>query len=88
MDMEIPMKDRMPRELSKYHMEIRKGVWVDVYDVLAAWDVRNPAIQHAIKKLLQPGRRGHKNLAQDLEEAIVSVKRAIELEKSNSEMGK
>ena len=30
----------------------------DVYSVLAAWDVRNPGVQHAIKKLLMPGNRG------------------------------
>lgn len=55
-------------------------VVVDVYDVLMAWDVTNPAIQHAIKKLLQPGARGHKTRAQDLKEAMQSLKRAIELE--------
>ena len=34
---------------------------IDVYDVLHAWNVTNPAIQHAIKKLLQPGARGTKS---------------------------
>lgn len=53
---------------------------VDIYDVLQAWEVTNPAIQHAIKKLLQPGQRGHKTREQDLREALVSVERAIELE--------
>ena len=54
---------------------------VDIYDVLQAWQVTNPAIQHAIKKLLQPGQRGHKTRAEDLQEALVSIERAIELEK-------
>ena len=52
---------------------------VDVYDVLRAWDVHCPAIQHAIKKLLQPGQRGSKSAAQDLREAIGSIERAIQL---------
>ena len=55
------------------------SVVVDVYDVLRAWDVRDPAIQHAIKKLLQPGQRGSKSAVQDLREAIGSIERAIQL---------
>lgn len=54
---------------------------IDIYDVLQAWQVTNPAIQHAIKKLLQPGQRGHKTRTEDLQEALVSIERAIELER-------
>ena len=64
---------------SKYHRTI-KGVQLDVYDVLKAWNVTNPATQHAIKKLLQPGHRGHKDTLQDLNEAQQSIARAVELE--------
>lgn len=54
---------------------------IDIYDVLQAWEVTNPAIQHAIKKLLQPGQRGHKTREEDLQEALVSIERAIELDR-------
>lgn len=64
---------------SKYHREISPGVWVDVYDVLKAWRVENPALQHLIKKALQPGERGHKTLEQDMDDIIASAKRAKEL---------
>jgi hypothetical protein len=64
---------------NKYQRQV-KGTVVDVYDILKAWDVRNPAVQHAIKKLLQPGQRGHKDALQDLREAGQSIERAIELE--------
>lgn len=53
---------------------------MDVYTVLQAFHVNNPAVAHAVKKLLAAGERGYKDTAQDLEEAIVSIKRAIELE--------
>jgi hypothetical protein len=53
---------------------------VDVYDVIKAFEVTNPATQHAIKKLLASGQRGYKDKQQDLNEAIASLKRAIELE--------
>lgn len=64
---------------SKYHVEIRPGVWVDVYDVLHAFGVTNPATAHAIKKMLKPGQRGHKSAEQDIDEAIQSLVRAKEL---------
>ncbi|UPT52998.1 hypothetical protein [Hafnia phage yong3] len=56
------------------------SVYVDVYDVLTAWEVQNPALQHLIKKALQPGERGHKNMVEDLKDIIASAKRALELE--------
>jgi len=65
---------------SKYHVEIRPGAWVDVYDVLTAYRVTNPADAHAIKKMLCPGKRGVKSANQDRREAIISLGRAIELE--------
>lgn len=65
---------------SKYHREIKPGVWVDVYDVLAAWAVDNPALQHLIKKALAPGSRGHKTREQDLADIVASAQRAQELE--------
>lgn len=64
---------------SKYSKRIGKEV-VDVYDVLMAFNVTNPATQHAIKKLLMPGNRGHKDKITDLKEALQSIARAIELE--------
>lgn len=65
---------------TKYRKKI-KGVSVDIYDVLAAFEVCNPAIQHSIKKLLAAGTRGYKDKMTDLEEAQWSISRAIELEK-------
>ena len=64
---------------SKYTKQIH-GVSVDVYDVLMAWEVANPALQHLIKKALQCGKRGHKDKQQDLQDIIDSAIRAKELE--------
>ena len=70
----------MPNQThSKYHREIKPGVFVDVYDVLNAWQVQNPALQHLIKKALQPGARGHKSREQDLADILASAIRAKEL---------
>lgn len=78
------MTEEMIQELTvdrgeKYRRDL-KGVRVDVYDVLNAFGVTCSATQHAIKKLLMPGARGGKSRIKDLQEAEVSVRRAIELE--------
>lgn len=65
---------------SKYHREVKPGVWIDVYDVLKAWGVKNPALQHLIKKALAPGKRGHKDLMTDMDDIVASAKRAREME--------
>lgn len=64
---------------NKYNRQC-KGVTIDVYDVLQAFEVTNPALQHLIKKALCAGLRGHKDREQDLTEIVESAKRAIELE--------
>lgn len=69
-----------PEADNKYLHEIKPGVFADVYDVLMAWNVTNPALQHLIKKALQAGGRGHKSREQDLQDIIDSAIRAKELE--------
>lgn len=59
--------------------EGRDQISVDVYDVLLAFNVTCPAIQHALKKLLCPGQRGTKDAMQDLQEARFSIDRAMQL---------
>jgi hypothetical protein len=48
---------------------------IDVYRVLALFEVSDPALQHAIKKLLCAGARGAKDQAQDIAEAIATLQR-------------
>lgn len=73
-----------PQDGVKYLREIKPGVFVDVYDVLRAFAVVNPALQHLIKKALAVGQRGHKDAAEDLQNIYESAKRAIELEQGNA----
>lgn len=66
---------------NKYQREIKPGVFVDVYDVLQAFNVTNPALQHLVKKALAVGQRGHKDAAEDLQDIVDSALRAQELDK-------
>ena len=52
---------------------------VDVYRVLDAFGVTDPATQHAIKKMLCMGLRGHKDYLTDLNDSIESLQKAKEL---------
>ena len=63
---------------NKYSKRV-KSTTIDVYDVLVAFNVTCPAMQHAIKKCLMSGQRGYKDTKQDKREAIQSIERSIEL---------
>lgn len=71
--------------MSKYDRKIKGKdnveISVDVYDVLKAFDVNCPALQHLVKKALCAGIRGHKNLERDLQDIEESATRAIQLNK-------
>lgn len=56
-------------------------IHVDVYAVLAAFNVTCPARQHAIKKLLCAGRRCKGSQVDDLQGAHAAVCRALEMQR-------
>ncbi|AQN32393.1 terminase large subunit [Escherichia phage vB_EcoS_CEB_EC3a] len=69
--------------MSKYDREIigidGTVTTVDVYRVLDAFSVSDPATQHAVKKMLCMGLRGHKDYITDLNDSIESLQKAKEL---------
>ena len=70
---------------NKYHRELLgidgRECTTDVYRVLTAFNVTQPAVQHAIKKLLCAGIRGKGGEVQDLSEAIDAIEaRLLEIE--------
>lgn len=69
---------------SKYDVQIN-GTKADVYDVLQAFDVINPALQHLIKKALKVGQRGHKDEMTDYQDIIDSAIRAKQLASQGGE---
>lgn len=77
---------------SKYHCTIvglcGKAVTVDVYRVLDAFETGSAEIDHAVKKLLKPGLRGHKDELTDLYNAIESIEARINLIKQKQELNK
>ena len=51
--------------------------FIDVYTVLDGFNITHPALQHAVKKILMAGLRGHKNKEVDLMEIISAMSRAV-----------
>jgi len=79
------MQNKLSKEYSHYYKKIPRGVeYVDVYRVLELFEVTNPSISHAIKKLLVAGNRGHKDLDKDVKEAIDSLQRYLEMREEES----
>jgi hypothetical protein len=70
-------------EFPHYFKELPEGTThVDIYMVLALFDVTDQAIGHAVKKLMCPGQRGGKGKMQDLEEAVKTLKRGLDVMKA------
>jgi hypothetical protein len=72
----IDMIDNKPK--NKYSREILPNQFVDVYDVLRAFEVTDQALGHLIKKALAVGKRGHKTAEQDYKDILDSAQRAYE----------
>lgn len=60
---------------SHYKKDVSHLNSIDIYRVIELFDVRHPALQHALKKILAAGKRGAKNDTKDVSEAIDSLNR-------------
>lgn len=60
---------------SHYFKDVSHLKTVDVYRVLDLFGVTDPCLQHAVKKLLVAGGRGHKDIVKDVAEAKDSLAR-------------
>lgn len=67
------------RKHSHYFKDVSTLQTVDVYRVLELFDVYDPCLQHAVKKLLVAGGRGVKDQAKDVAEAIDTLERWQEM---------
>lgn len=73
---------------SHYHKDVRHLDAIDVYRVLGLFNVTDPCLQHAIKKLLVAGGRGAgKDFDKDVQEAIDSLERLKEMRSEDTARG-
>lgn len=72
------------RKHNHYFKDVRHLEEVDVYRVLRLFGVTDPSIAHAAKKLLVAGGRGAgKDITQDVQEAIDSLQRSLEMQQED-----
>lgn len=70
----------MSRLHAHYFKPVEVLVDIDVYRVIKLWNVTDPCIQHALKKLLVAGGRGAgKDIDKDIQEVIDSLLRWQEM---------
>lgn len=70
-----------------YHKSVEGLDFVDVYRVLKLFNVTDPCIQHAVKKLLVAGGRGAgKDVSKDIQESIDSLVRWQEMRKEEDRL--
>lgn len=69
----------LKRIYDHYFKDVRKLNVIDIYRVLVLFKITDPCIAHAIKKLLVCGGRGHKDMEEDIQEAIDSLVRWQEM---------
>ena len=66
----------------KHYKYSYKGIKLDPYRILSVYGITCPAMQHAIKKLLRAG-NSVKDLEQDIQEVIDTLKRKLEMLKED-----
>lgn len=70
----------MTRKHSHYFRSVENLSEIDIYRFLDLFNVTDQALGHAIKKLVAPGGRGAgKNFRKDIQEAIDTLQRRLEM---------
>lgn len=64
---------------SHYFKDVGHLKSIDVYRVIDLFGVQHPCLQHAAKKIICAGQRGHKDQWRDVQDAIDSLQRWQEM---------
>ena len=74
--------DSLGNKHAHYFKDVSNLISIDVYRVLELFEVTDQALGHAIKKLLVAGGRGAgKSIEKDIEEAIASLQRCLQMKR-------
>ena len=71
--------EQAERTYPHYFKDVSDVDAIDLYHVARLYDITDPALFHAFKKIACAGKRGTKDQAQDVQEAIDALKRWQEL---------
>lgn len=77
------MAKKKDRKHKHYFKCVAHLTHIDVYRVLALYNVTDQAVAHAVKKLLVAGGRGVKDTRRDIQEAIDTLMRRLEMDEED-----
>lgn len=80
-------RKKKDRKHSHYFKSVAHLLYIDVYRVLALYNVTDQAVAHAVKKLLVAGGRGVKDTRKDIQEAIDTLVRRLEMQEEDELIG-
>ena len=72
-------KEDKQQKHSHYKKDVRHLDYIDVYRIIELYELHDPCFQHALKKILVPGARGHKDLINDINDIIDAMQRKLEM---------
>lgn len=76
-----------PIQYSHYKKDVSHLQILDIYRILELYNVTDPCLAHAVKKLLCPGGRGAKSEKQDIIEAIATLNRRLDMYREDEDGG-
>lgn len=68
-------KSKMAEKHPHYYANVKNLEFIDVYDVIELFGVKNACLQHVLKKIMVIGNRGHKNHDTDLQDIYDTLDR-------------
>ena len=72
-------KEDKQQKHQHYKKDVRHLDYIDVYRIIDLYELHDPCFQHALKKILVPGARGHKDLINDINDIIDTMQRKLEM---------
>lgn len=74
------MTQKLATKYSHYYRDTSKFKGIDIYRILKLFEITDPCLQHAAKKILVAGgRTAGKDITQDIDEAIATLTRWKEM---------
>ena len=73
------MSNTLKQKHTHYKRDVKHLNYIDVYRIIDLYELHDPCFQHALKKILVPGARGHKDLIKDINDIIDTMQRKLEI---------
>jgi hypothetical protein len=74
----------MSKKHNHYFKDVKHLEYIDVYRIIDLYNITDSCLQHALKKLLVAGGRGHKDISRDIQDVIDSCERWKDMQLENT----